>query len=141
MQCHACPHSPARPALCNRASGVPSYCTGEENLSVVVAPIAGGFNLSDLGGPRQAAERFLATTVAPEGSGRTANLIDAYERCAYNKVLSNHAQLSLNGGILYVFLMSSGTPLDVQSVSSLCILLLCSGQDFNLPCQNVAPRQ
>ena len=49
---------------------------------MVVAPIAGGFKLSDLGGPRQAAERFLATTVAPEGSGRTAVLIDAYERCA-----------------------------------------------------------
>ncbi|KAK9918065.1 hypothetical protein WJX75_000898 [Coccomyxa subellipsoidea] len=57
----------------------PAGSTGEENLSVVVAPIAGGFKLSDLGGPRQAAERFLATTVAPEGSGRTANLIDAYE--------------------------------------------------------------
>ncbi len=60
-------------------------CAGEENLSVVVAPIAGGFKLKNLGGPRQAAERFLSTTVAPEGSGRTADLIDAYERCAVTK--------------------------------------------------------
>lgn len=60
----------------------PWHWAGEENLSVVVAPIDGGFKLGDLGGPRQAAERFLSTTVAPEGSNRTAELISAYERCA-----------------------------------------------------------
>lgn len=49
---------------------------------MVVAPIAAGFTLRDLGGPAQAAERFLSTTVAPEGSNRTAELINAYERCA-----------------------------------------------------------
>ncbi len=48
---------------------------------MVVAPIAAGFTLGDLGGPSQAAERFLSTTVAPEGSNRTAELITAYERC------------------------------------------------------------
>ncbi|CAL8464210.1 g3745 [Coccomyxa elongata] len=58
----------------------PPGSTGEENLSVVVAPINGGFKLGDLGGPRQAAERFLSTTVAPEDSNRTAELINAYER-------------------------------------------------------------
>jgi len=61
---------------------LPGGLAGEENLSVVVAPIMGGFKLGDLGGPQQAAERFLATTVAPEGSGRTAKLFDTYERCA-----------------------------------------------------------
>ena len=39
-----------------------------------------GFRLESLGGARQAGERFLATTVAPEGSGREAVLIEAAER-------------------------------------------------------------
>jgi hypothetical protein len=58
----------------------PCVAAGEENLSVIVAPIGGGFRLADLGDARRAAERFLSTTVAPEGSGKEAVLIDAYER-------------------------------------------------------------
>ena len=41
-----------------------------------------GFQLESLGGARQAGERFLSTTVAPEGSGREAQLLAATERCA-----------------------------------------------------------
>ena len=40
-----------------------------------------GFQLESLGGARQAGERFLSTTVAPEGSGREAQLLSATERC------------------------------------------------------------
>ncbi len=50
---------------------------------MVAAPLAGaGFRLSDLGGPREAGARFLATVVAPPGSGRTTELLGAMERCA-----------------------------------------------------------
>lgn len=41
---------------------------GEENVSVIVAPIMAGFSLDSLGGPRDAAERFLAS-LAPPSSG------------------------------------------------------------------------
>lgn len=49
-------------------------------MSVIVAPIAPGFDMvTSLGGPRQAAERFLAA-LAPEGSSRKATLISATEK-------------------------------------------------------------
>jgi len=51
--------------------------TGEENVSVIVAPIMPGFAIAQLGSPRETAGKFLVTTVAPEGSGRTAELVDA----------------------------------------------------------------
>jgi PsbP len=38
--------------------------------------------LEDLGTAEQAGQRFLTTTVAPEGSGREANLLAASTRCA-----------------------------------------------------------
>lgn len=52
----------------------PMRCSGEENVSVVVAPIAPGFTLGSLGPPEAAAVRFLST-IAPEGSGREATLL------------------------------------------------------------------
>ena len=58
----------------------PKKTSGEENISVVVGPIAPGFRLESLGEPADAARRFLDTTVAPPGSGRTAELITAGER-------------------------------------------------------------
>ena len=45
-------------------------------MSVIVAPIAPGFTLESLGNPRESASRFLAT-IAREGSGREAMLVDA----------------------------------------------------------------
>ncbi|EFJ42626.1 hypothetical protein VOLCADRAFT_97286 [Volvox carteri f. nagariensis] len=57
----------------------PPGTTGEENVSVIVAPIAPGFTLGSLGDPRVAGERFLAT-LAPEGSGLQATLLDATAR-------------------------------------------------------------
>ena len=41
-----------------------------------------GFQLESLGDARQAGERFLSSTVAPEGSGREAQLLSATERCS-----------------------------------------------------------
>lgn len=46
---------------------------GEENISVIVAPIPKqGYDLTQTGGPREMAEMFLSKTVAPEGSNKTA---------------------------------------------------------------------
>jgi hypothetical protein len=58
----------------------PAGSTGELNISVVVAPILPGFRLESLGNPSEAAQRFLDTIVAPEGSNREAVLISADER-------------------------------------------------------------
>lgn len=56
-------------------------CTaGEENVSVIVAPIGQSFRLQDLGDASSAAQRFLSTTVAPEGSDKEARLLRATER-------------------------------------------------------------
>lgn len=49
---------------CLRAPPSPA---GEENISVVVAPIRDGFTLRKMGGPEEAALRFLETTGAAEG--------------------------------------------------------------------------
>lgn len=47
---------------------------------MVVAPIRPGFSLQKMGAPEEAAARFLRETVAPEGSGRTAQLLGAGSR-------------------------------------------------------------
>ena len=49
-------------------------------MSVIVAPIGQSFRLQDLGDARSAAQRFLSTTVAPEGSDKEARLLRASER-------------------------------------------------------------
>ena len=49
---------------------------------MIVAPIGQNFRLQDLGDASAAAQRFLSTTVAPEGSDKEARLIRASERCA-----------------------------------------------------------
>ncbi|KAG2437352.1 hypothetical protein HXX76_006007 [Chlamydomonas incerta] len=57
----------------------PPGTTGEENVSVIAAPIMPGFSLDSLGGPRDAAERFLAS-LAPPSSGLEARLFSAEGR-------------------------------------------------------------
>jgi hypothetical protein len=54
--------------------------SGEDNISAIVAPIREGFQLEGMGPPEQAAQRFLDTTVAPPGSGKTAELLSAGSR-------------------------------------------------------------
>lgn len=53
---------------------------GEENISVIVAPIYEGFNLRGLGTPDEAAQYFLDNIVAPAGSDKTAKLEQAQQR-------------------------------------------------------------
>lgn len=67
----------APPAVEPVAAFGPPGSTGEENVSVVVAPIMPGFSLEQLGSPADAANTFLGRTVAPPGSGRTAELFAA----------------------------------------------------------------
>lgn len=55
-------------------------CRGEENISVIVAPIYEGFKLSSLGTPEAAAQNFLDTIVAPQGADRTAKLVQSQQR-------------------------------------------------------------
>ena len=47
---------------------------------MIVAPIGESFRLQNLGDARGAAQRFLSTTVAPEGSDKQARLLMASER-------------------------------------------------------------
>jgi hypothetical protein len=58
----------------------PAGSTGEENISVVVAPIYQGFKLESLGAADAAGRYFLDNIVAPAGSDKTATLIAAQER-------------------------------------------------------------
>ena len=57
----------------------PPGSTGEDNFSVVVAPIRDGFSLQKMGSPEAAAERFL-DSVAPPNSDRVGTLISATSR-------------------------------------------------------------
>ncbi|GFR47691.1 hypothetical protein Agub_g9440 [Astrephomene gubernaculifera] len=75
-----------RPASVGKVAAVepvvafgPPATTGEENVSVIVAPITPGFTLRSMGDPRVAGERLLAS-LAPEGSGLVASLLGAEER-------------------------------------------------------------
>lgn len=58
----------------------PPKGTGEDNMSVIVAPITQGFRVSDLGDPPAASEKFLGTTIAPKGSDKVAELVDSGSR-------------------------------------------------------------
>ena len=67
---------------------------------MIVAPIGESFRLQDLGDARGAAQRFLSTTVAPEGSDKQARLLMASERyksAARLRAESPEAQFSLTG--------------------------------------------
>jgi hypothetical protein len=53
--------------------------SGEENLSVIVAPIMPGFSLESMGSPDRVASQFLGQ-IAAEGSGRAAVLLASSSR-------------------------------------------------------------
>lgn len=44
---------------------------------MIVAPILPGFSFAQMGTAQQAAQSLLDTTIAPEGSGKQANLLSA----------------------------------------------------------------
>ena len=58
----------------------PPKGNGEENISVVAAPIMAGFSLKGLGDPATAAQSFLDSTIAPPGGDKRATLLDAGSR-------------------------------------------------------------
>lgn len=51
-----------------------------ENISVVISPVPGNKSLTDLGSPTEIGYKLGKNALAPEGSGRTAELVDAAER-------------------------------------------------------------
>ena len=50
-------------------------------MSVIVTDAAVGFELKDLGPVQEAAEKLLRERIAPEGSNKTAQLIEATQKC------------------------------------------------------------
>lgn len=58
----------------------PPGSTGEQNMSVIVAPILPGFSLTSMGPPQFVADRLLAESIAPPGSGKEATLLDSGKR-------------------------------------------------------------
>lgn len=60
----------------------PPGSAGELNVSVIVAPTAPGFSLERFGSPAAVAGRLLSSTIAPPGSGKTADLVAASGRRA-----------------------------------------------------------
>jgi photosystem II oxygen-evolving enhancer protein 2 len=57
-----------------------------ENLSIVINPIPGKKSLKDLGSPSEVGYQLSKSAIAPDGSGRTAELIDASERETNGKI-------------------------------------------------------
>lgn len=58
----------------------PTRGSGRENLSVIKSRVMPGFQLREvLGPPREAAERLLSISIAPPGSNKVYELLDAYE--------------------------------------------------------------
>jgi photosystem II oxygen-evolving enhancer protein 2 len=51
-----------------------------ENISVVISPVPEGKTLKELGTPTEVGYRLGKKALAPEGSGRKAELVDAEER-------------------------------------------------------------
>lgn len=74
----------------------PAGSTGEQNISIVVAPIYEGFKLRDLGTPTEAAQRLLLPMVAPEGSDRTASLLTSTSRTDANGQLYYFLEFSVS---------------------------------------------
>lgn len=58
----------------------PPNGNGEDNISVVAAPIMPGFSIRGLGDPSTAAQSFLDSTIAPPGGDKTASLIQSGSR-------------------------------------------------------------
>eukprot|EP00850_Spirogloea_muscicola_P001170 SM000004S15040 [mRNA] locus=s4:889943:891326:- [translate_table: standard] len=58
----------------------PPGSAGELNVSVVVAPVAPGFQLEAFGSVQQVGERLLNNVIAPKGSNKEAVLVQASRR-------------------------------------------------------------
>lgn len=56
-----------------------------ENVSVVISPVAGDKTLADLGTPSEVGYKLSKSAIAPEGSGRVAELVNAESRESRSK--------------------------------------------------------
>ncbi len=89
-----------------------------ENISVIVSPVPDGKTLSQLGTPGEVGYKLGKNALAPEGSGRTAELVNAavrevggkqYYRLEYLVTLANKqerhnlASVSVSRGKLFTF--------------------------------------
>ncbi|HIK15646.1 MAG TPA: photosystem II reaction center PsbP family protein [Leptolyngbyaceae cyanobacterium M33_DOE_097] len=95
-----------------------------ENVSVVINPVAAGKTLKDLGSPGEVGYRLANSAIAPPGSGRKAELVNAEEREVNGKThyileyatdvngnkRHNFASVAVSRGKLYTF--NASTPED-----------------------------
>lgn len=58
----------------------PPGSTGEDNISVIIAPIQDGFRIENLGSPETAAQKLLDATIAPPGGDKKAELLNSSSR-------------------------------------------------------------
>ncbi|WP_088240408.1 photosystem II reaction center PsbP [Calothrix rhizosoleniae] len=56
------------------------FIEATENISVVISPVPEGKNLTELGTPTEIGYKLGKNALAPEGSGRTAELVNAEEK-------------------------------------------------------------
>ncbi|HEY9809566.1 MAG TPA: photosystem II reaction center PsbP [Halomicronema sp.] len=93
-----------------------------ENLSVVISPVPDGKKLADLGDASEVGYKLSKNAIAPEGSGRTAELVSAESQTAgdktyyvleyavklpNNKLRHNLASVAVSRGKLYTFNISA----------------------------------
>eukprot|EP00798_Chlamydomonas_sp_ICE-L_P013022 gene13022-3530_t len=78
----------------------PPNSVGEENISVIVAPIYPGFKLASLGTPEQSANIFMGM-IAPEGSGKEAQLIESGQRLGPGGQLYYFVEYRIKGKSFY----------------------------------------
>lgn len=116
------PEGPPEPA----AAFGPAGSTGEENASVIVAPIRDGFRVQGLGTPEEAATRFLENSVAPDGSGRTATLLASGSRTDATDNLYYWMEFLVEGP------GRDGTTFRRHNVSS---YVACNGLLYTFTCQ------
>lgn len=87
---------------------------GDTNVSVIATPVRKGFTLENtLGDPKSAAETLLKVSLAPEGSGRTATLLDA---CQVDRSSGESSQSFLYRFEYVVDRGSRGVPLRAISI-------------------------
>jgi photosystem II oxygen-evolving enhancer protein 2 len=93
-----------------------------ENVSVVISPVPSGKSLKDLGSPGEVGYRISKSAIAPPGSGREAELVNAETREVGDKTYylleyatnvngnqrHNLASVSVSRGKLYTF--NASTP-------------------------------
>lgn len=100
----------------------PPGSLGELNVSVIVAPVAEGFTLEKLGGPTDAGMLILKRSIAPEGSNKVAQLVEAAARRDASGVLYYTMEYTVEGPSFFRHNVA------VYAVSNAGELYTCSAQ-------------